>query len=524
MTDTSSWRSASTDPCLVAVGQNKIRQVRQPVLKDSQNKTDSSDGRIEAQAELSRLKLQLVQIKSRKTALSESLKAHSDNSTVTALREKLKELELLAQNLPALGREQHRLYQEKESLKAQHNANNNDSLLEALREKSKEYQKSKKCFEETKLKAGPDAIEAARLELRAALSKTRGAETATASPDNELKELSEKEERIEKRMQSLMSVFNLKEEETSFGEVRFNINKTDDGESLLAKKNALKSVRECELAREIQTASKRIEELSRQGQLSVLEAGEKQMLANKIKLAEQELKTDRPASYTRTLKMVARFGRAVENELDACNSELVRKQKADQGVKSLEAMLDRLPNAYRGKESNLEEPREDWRFPEKRLNDICEHLELKVRSLDDARNQNLLAMSFSHPVLSEIIKRLDSGKLPKDGTIILMDAEGKFLAPAQARSPHFIEISRLKEGGVGADGGGFNRFVNDLNKIKGAIILRPLLRDGRPVEAPSKVGGKPVYRKRVDDFFGKMPTGVVENMDLLQILRCYKPY
>jgi hypothetical protein len=133
-------------------------------------------------------------------------------------------------------------------------------------------------------------------------------------------------------------------------------------------------------------------------------------------------------------------------------------------------------------------------------------------------------MAERQPILNEIMKRLDASQLPADGSIILMGKDGKYLGPQGGTSPYFIEVARMKANGVGADGGGFNRFEHLQNEIAGAVILRPIYENGKPVELPSRSpGGKPVYKKVVEEVVGEVPAGITVDLGFVGILRKFAP-
>ena len=83
----------------------------------------------------------------------------------------------------------------------------------------------------------------------------------------------------------------------------------------------------------------------------------------------------------------------------------------------------------------------------------------------------------------------------------------------------------MKGHGVGADGGGFNRFEGIQNDIAGAVVLRPIYdTQGKPVELPGRnSGGKPVYKKIVAETFGTVPEGITANLNFVDILRRFAP-
>jgi len=246
--------------------------------------------------------------------------------------------------------------------------------------------------------------------------------------------------------------------------------------------------------------------------------------------AQGELGGDRAPSYTRALKVVSQYARAVSKELAQTADSGKRGQIATQAVSELEGMMNGLPNSYKGFHDKLGELREPGRgvnngSPEKRLADIQEHLEAKTRLLDVNRNKQLEDMAAQQPILKEILQRQANGTLPEDGTIVLFGKNGKYINQPNTRSPHFIEVSRLNEHGVGADGAGFNRFANNMNDIQGMVVLKPIYENGVKVQLNkgANASGKPVYKKMVADLFGAIPAEITVNDNFVKILDRFGP-
>lgn len=233
-----------------------------------------------------------------------------------------------------------------------------------------------------------------------------------------------------------------------------------------------------------------------------------------------------PASYTRAIKSVAEFARTTSRELAKIADADQRGQFASMAIDSLEAMMNRLPNAYKGFKNDLPDisPVRGGSSPELRLNEIQTHLEAKAKLLDGSRNKQLQEQTEAHPILSDVLRRAESGELPEDGTIVLFGKDGSFLHPATSRSPHFIEVRRLMEHGVGADGGGFNRFIAEGDNIAGGAVLRPVYKDGVPVEVPSRSAtGKPVFKKEIVGLFGQVSDAISVGDNFVRILEKLKP-
>ncbi|MDQ5933440.1 MAG: hypothetical protein QG574_738 [Cyanobacteriota bacterium erpe_2018_sw_21hr_WHONDRS-SW48-000092_B_bin.40] len=298
-----------------------------------------------------------------------------------------------------------------------------------------------------------------------------------------------------------------------------------------AKANAEAVVRSNQLFREIETNRRTISDID--GGTYRAKPGEN--LAETRTRAEQnalraqeQLGSDRAPSYTRALKIVGEYAKAASKELAQIPDAGKRGQVATEAVAQLEGMMNNLPNSYKGYREKLSDLREPGRgvntgSPERRLSEIQEHLEAKTRLLDDLRNKQLLDVAEQQPVLKEILDRQRNGNLPEDGTIVLFGKNGRFINQPNTRSPHFIEVSRLNEHGVGADGAGFNRFTANAADIDGMVILRPIYENGMKVQLPSKGNGKPVFKKMVAEVFGNTPPEISVNDNFVKILERFGP-
>jgi hypothetical protein len=297
------------------------------------------------------------------------------------------------------------------------------------------------------------------------------------------------------------------------------------------REQALKAVRENEFVREMQAGQKTLDDIAR-GQYNQRPGQNleqvKQSAQRRMDTAREALGNERPASYTRSLKLVSEYARGVSRQMAVMDDAGARGNFAIEAVAQLESMMNRLPNSYKGYQDKLPDLPEPGPkgagSPERRLAMIQEHLESKARLLDQSRNRQIHDMVESQPTLREVLKRQEEGTLPADGTLILFDKNGRFINQPGTRSPHFVEVKRLNEGGVGADGAGFNRFANSLNDIAGAVILRPIYENGKPVEVPNRnSNGKPVYKKTVSDTIGEIPEGIKPELNFTEILRRFAP-
>ncbi len=300
-----------------------------------------------------------------------------------------------------------------------------------------------------------------------------------------------------------------------------------------ARSNAHAIVEANKLVREIEVNRKTILEIdsnvykARPGE----SLAETRLKAEKnIQNAQTELGGDRGPSYTRALKVVSQYAKAVSKELAQTADSGKRGQIATQSVAELEGMMNGLPNSYKGFREKLADLREPGRgvsngSPEKRLAEIQQHLESKTRLLDETRNRQLHDFAENQPVLKEILNRQNNGTLPEDGTIVLFGKNGRFINQPGTRSPHFIEVSRLAEHGVGADGAGFNRFTNNVDDIAGMVVLKPIYENGVKVQLNkgNNAGGRPVYKKMVADTYGAVPDEIAVNDNFVKILDKFGP-
>ncbi|MDP3510480.1 MAG: hypothetical protein Q8T09_21100 [Candidatus Melainabacteria bacterium] len=248
---------------------------------------------------------------------------------------------------------------------------------------------------------------------------------------------------------------------------------------------------------------------------------------NAIK-AQEQLGSTRAPSYTRALKEVGDYAKAASKELAQISDAGKRGQVATEAVAQLEGMMNNLPNSYKGYREKLPDLREPGRginngSPERRLSEIQEHLQAKTRLLDELRNKQLHDIAAQQPILNEILQRQSKGTLPEDGTIVLFGKNGRFINQPGTRSPNFIEVSRLNEHGVGADGAGFNRFVANAAEIDGMVILRPVYENGIKVQLPNKNGARPVFKKMVDEVFGNIPPEIAVKDNFVKILERFGP-
>jgi len=298
-----------------------------------------------------------------------------------------------------------------------------------------------------------------------------------------------------------------------------------------AKANAEGVVRSNQLFREIETGRRTISEIDNgtyRGRPNENLAETRARAEQNAMRAQEQLGSDRAPSYTRALKVVGEYAKAASKELAQIPDAGKRGQVASEAVMQLEGMMNNLPNSYKGYREKLSDLREPGRginngSPERRLSEIQEHLEAKTRLLDELRNKQLHEIAEQQPILKEILDRQKAGTLPEDGTIVLFGKNGRFINQPNTRSPHFIEVSRLNEHGVGADGAGFNRFTSNAADIEGMVVLRPVYENGVKVQLPSKANARPVFKKMVAEVHGNTPPEITVNDNFVKILERFGP-
>ena len=93
-------------------------------------------------------------------------------------------------------------------------------------------------------------------------------------------------------------------------------------------------------------------------------------------------------------------------------------------------------------------------------------------------------------------------------------------------TPAFIDVAKIDRG-LGPEGAGLWRFIGQENRIVGAAILQPVIKDGKLVELPGAKNrnGEPTIKKEVFRTIGDVPAEVTVNMaygHLLNMLRSRK--
>lgn len=253
----------------------------------------------------------------------------------------------------------------------------------------------------------------------------------------------------------------------------------------------------------------------------------------------QEMRKARP-QYTRALKSLKHFADKVIEASRTQEDAAIRAMLLDGSVTFLEEMMNPVETSWKGipgKSEDLPRTRTEDEDALTRLNNIKEHLSLKIEAID-AKQFRRLEKVASHPVIKEIIDRHASGDLPREGSIIFfMDNERPLLRidacsnpkprPGQSResaiqhavkTPEFLDIKRLDKG-IGPDGAGLFRFAELSDRIIGAVILTPVIQNGETVKLP----GMKKPKRQVNEKIGEIPECVEDSMSYGAVLNKFRP-
>lgn len=269
--------------------------------------------------------------------------------------------------------------------------------------------------------------------------------------------------------------------------------------------------------------------------------------------ADQSLRDSGPPRYAQTLKKLHDVTKAIEAFCAAQTDSNKCSEAMQSSVKRLEevmAPIDNIWNGIPGKTPDLCRPgvaEAACVSSSERLKQIQKHLEAKINTVDGAQLQRISVVK-ENKAFKEILSLHDAGELPKDGSLIFFTSDGLLLyqselkvsqrstqsrakdaASAQrhaANTPAFIDVVRLSQG-LGPEGAGLWRFIGQENRIVGAAVLRPVFKDGKPVELPGAKNGRgePMVKKEVTMTVGEIPAEVTLNMaygHLLNTLRAKK--
>lgn len=271
--------------------------------------------------------------------------------------------------------------------------------------------------------------------------------------------------------------------------------------------------------------------------------------------ADQSLRDSGPPRYAQTLKKLHDVTKAIEAFCAALTDSNKCSEAMQSSVLRLEevmAPIDNIWNGIPGKTPDLCRPGvktadDACVSTSERLKQIQKHLEAKINTVDGAQLQRISVVK-ENKAFKEILSLHDAGELPKDGSLIFFTSDGLLLyqselkvsqrstqsrakdaASAQrhaANTPAFIDVVRLSQG-LGPEGAGLWRFIGQENRIVGAAILRPVFKDGKPVELPGAKNGRgePMVKKEVTMIVGEIPPEVTLNMaygHLLNTLRAKK--
>ncbi|MDZ4833169.1 MAG: hypothetical protein SGJ27_05145 [Candidatus Melainabacteria bacterium] len=271
--------------------------------------------------------------------------------------------------------------------------------------------------------------------------------------------------------------------------------------------------------------------------------------------ADASLREGVPPRYAQTLKKLHDYTKAVEDYYKAEPNATSRDAMLREAVKKVEDLMspiDNIWNGIPGKTPDLARPgirgrSERPMWPEERLPQIQQHLDAKINTVDNAQAQRIGVVKDNLAV-KEVLRLHQAGELPKDGSVIFFTNEGTLLYQSelkvsqrstQARAkdsasaekhanntPAFVDVAKIDRG-LGPEGAGLWRFIGQENRIVGAAILQPVVKDGKMVELPGarSRNGEATIKKEVSMTIGEIPAEVTSNMaygHLLNTLRAKK--
>lgn len=293
---------------------------------------------------------------------------------------------------------------------------------------------------------------------------------------------------------------------------------------------------------EIQTGKKKFNSTS-----------QKDLILEQMKLkksaVDASLKDSGPPRYAQTLKKLHDVTSAIET---LCKDEIHMMADLVSRLEIVMAPIDNIWSGIPGKTPDLPRPGTPTASGEAiaadaRLEQIQKHLEAKINTVDGAQLQRISVVK-DNVAFKEILKLHDAGELPKDGSLIFFTGDGLLLYQSELKvsqrstqsrakdaasaerhannTPAFIDVIRLSNG-LGPEGAGLWRFIGQENRIVGAAVLRPVMKDGKPVELPGARNGRgePMVKKEVALTVGTLPPEVSLNMaygHLLNTLRAKK--
>jgi len=303
-----------------------------------------------------------------------------------------------------------------------------------------------------------------------------------------------------------------------------------------ALEDALEALRPYALEQERLDAEKLINNIERQ-KLHPLACAELAEARVRLATAKDELRRNKP-QYTKSLKALKRYAHLVLNYCKLEPDKIQARISSICAVEELERMMGPVETAWKGIPGrSLDLPRtipaEMTEF--ERLEQIRDHLEVKVNAIDAKQNQRLEKIA-THPVIEAILAKHDEGALPEEGSIFFFTTDGRPLyridanrpkpRPGQSiedatrhatKTPEFIDIARLK-GGFGPDGAGLFRFAELADLISGAVVLSPVIRDGKKVQLPGM--SKP--KRVVSETIGSVPEFIDAGMPYSAILNRFR--
>jgi hypothetical protein len=266
--------------------------------------------------------------------------------------------------------------------------------------------------------------------------------------------------------------------------------------------------------------------------------------------ADLSLRDSGPPRYAQTLKKLHDVTAIIETVCKAESNDMMMTDLVSR-LEELMAPIDNIWNGIPGKTPDLARPSariaESHVSMSERLAQIQKHLEAKINTVDGAQLQRISVVK-DNKAFKEILRLHDAGELPKDGSLVFFTNDGLLLYQSELKvsqrstqsrakdaasaerhannTPAFIDVMRLSQG-LGPEGAGLWRFIGQETRIVGAAVLRPVMKDGKPVELPGARNGRgeTMVKKEVALTIGEMPPEVTTNMaygHLLNTLRAKK--
>ncbi|MBZ0189250.1 MAG: hypothetical protein K8F91_23600 [Candidatus Obscuribacterales bacterium] len=282
-----------------------------------------------------------------------------------------------------------------------------------------------------------------------------------------------------------------------------------------ALEDALQALKPYALEKECLEAQALIDNIQKQN-VALASTELKEARARLLK-AKGELRGNK-SQYTKSLKALKKYAHLVVEYCKMEPDQIQAQISMICAVEEIERMMEPVETAWKGipgKTADLPRVMPTDTNELARLEEIKKHLEVKVDAIDAKQTQRLENIA-THPIIETILKKHDEGSLPEGGSIFFFTGEGRPLyridtssrpRPRHGQSledafkhatktPEFIDIDRLK-GGLGPDGAGLFRFADLIDAICGAVILTPVVRDGKMIQLPGMSKPKRVVAETI---------------------------